>query len=113
MFNVSKAECIPVIQYENIRIDPKCRTVIIDNSEKTLYPKEFDLLYFFAKHPGWVFSKEQIYEHVYGEESSIEINNTIYCLIRGLRDKIEKDRRHPEYIQTVRGVGYKFLIPDE
>ena len=42
-----------------------------------------------------------------------DIDNIIYCLIRNLRKKLETDPRHPEYIQTIRGVGYKFVIPEE
>lgn len=78
-----------------------------------LCPKEFDLLYFLTKHPGWVFTKEQIYKNVYGEEYAIESDNTIYCLVRGLRTKIEQDIHNPKYIHTVCGVGYKLVIPEE
>lgn len=42
-----------------------------------------------------------------------DIDNIIYCLIRNLRKKLETDPRHTEYIQTIRGVGYKFVIPEE
>ena len=90
-------------------IDPRRRLVVIDGKERHLFPKEFDLLFFLARHPEWVLTKEQIYEEVYGEESVIKNDNIIYCLIRGLRVKIENDLRHPEYIITMRGVGYKFV----
>ena len=69
----------------------------------TLYPKEFAMLCLLVNYPGWVFTKEHIYEEVYGD-------NTIYCLVYSLRKKLEANSK---YIQTVRGVGYKFVIPEE
>lgn len=61
------------------------------------------MLCLLVNYPGWVFTKEQIYEEVYGD-------NTIYCLVYSLRKKLEANSK---YIQTVRGVGYKFVIPEE
>lgn len=57
-----------------------------------------------------MFTKEQIYEEVYGDILSIYVDNTIYCLVYSLRKKLEANSK---YIQTVRGVGYKFVIPEE
>lgn len=75
--------------------------------------QEFCLLDYLAEHPGWVFSKEQIYGAVYHEEGEGIMDNAVYCLVHSLRKKIETDSKHPEYIQTVRGAGYKFTIPEE
>lgn len=57
-----------------------------------------------------MFTKEQIYEEVYGDILPIYVDNTIYCLVYSLRKKLEANSK---YIQTVRGVGYKFVIPEE
>lgn len=57
-----------------------------------------------------MFTKEQIYEEVYGDILPIYVDNTIYCLVYSLRKKLEANSK---YIQTVKGVEYKFVIPEE
>lgn len=74
---------------------------------------EFQTLRLLAQHPGWVLTKEQIYEFIYGDMIPEDIDNIIYCLMHNLRKKLEKDPQHPEYIQTIRGIGYKLVIPEE
>lgn len=69
--------------------------------------KEFDLLYFLFSHKGQVFSKEQLYENVWGYEHILCASN-MTSFIRKLRLKIEPDPANPQYILTVWGVGYKF-----
>lgn len=91
----------------NIKIDICRHTVSISGKKIELTTKEFSTLQFLAEHPGWVFSKRQIYENVWKEEA-FEFENAIMCCISQLRKKIESDSRHPNYIHTVRGVGYKF-----
>ena len=71
--------------------------------------QEFITLSHLAQHPGWVFSKEQIYDVVYGNKFEGDLDNMVYCLIHSLRKKLETDPQHPKFIQTVRGVGYKFI----
>ena len=73
-----------------------------------LSPYEFRLLSYLARHPGKVFSKNQIFDAVYKEEEGETTDNIIYCLVCSLRKKLEPDPGHPKYIHTVRGVGYKF-----
>lgn len=73
---------------------------------------EFLALCYLAEHPGWICTKEQIYEAVYSDEKAGDVENSVYCLIHSLWKKIEANPRHPQYIQTVRGVGYKFTIPE-
>lgn len=60
-----------------------------------------------ALSPNRVFTKEQIYQHIY-EEAESEVNNRIYGLIKNLRKKIEENPETPHYIETIRGVGYRF-----
>ena len=66
------------------------------------------LLQYFCDHPNRVLSKDQIYEKVWGVPSYGD-SNTVMVHIRKLREKIEKDPSSPEYIVTIRGLGYKFV----
>ena len=88
-------------------INADTRNVQIDEIQIELTGKEFDLLYFLASHKGKVFTKKQIFKQVWGEEYAFDDSN-IMSFISKLRKKIEKDTEHPEYIQTIRGVGYRF-----
>ena len=72
-----------------------------------LTAKEFDILYFLISHKEQVFTKEQIYENVWGYDYPEDPNN-LTSFIRKLRKKIEPNPEQPFYIQTVRGVGYRF-----
>ena len=67
---------------------------------------EFDTLVYLARHPGWVRSKEQIYEAVWTEEVENYENAVMWCISR-LRKKLETDPDRLQYIHTVKGVGYK------
>lgn len=68
---------------------------------------EYKLLLFFMQNPGYVFTKKQLYEQVWGQEY-IGDENIIMVYISRLRDKIEKNPKNPEYIKTIRGLGYRF-----
>ena len=95
-------------QIDVFHIDPFTRTFTSEKGEEIyLTAKEFDLLYFLYCHKGQVFSKEQLYESVWGYDSAIEGSN-LTSFIRKLRKKIEPDPDNPQYILTVWGVGYKF-----
>lgn len=89
-------------------LNPFSRTVI-DKSGSIIYltAKEFDLLYFLYSHKGQVFTKEQLYEKVWGYEDVIDGKN-LTSFIRKLRKKIKPDPNNPRYIITIWGVGYKF-----
>lgn len=95
------------ITLRNMIINADTRNVQIDEIQIELTGKEFDLLYFLASHNGMVFTKKQIFKQVWGEEYAFDDSN-IMSFISKLRKKIEKDTEHPEYIQTIRGVGYRF-----
>ena len=81
----------------------------VNESGKSVYltAKEFDLLYFLSSHKGQVFTKEQIYEKVWGYDNAPDASN-LSSFIRKLRLKIEPHPDNPRYIITVWGVGYKF-----
>ena len=87
-------------------IDPDARTATVDGRELSLKNKEFELLLFLLRHPNQVFSREDLYEMIWGLESMGD-NITVAVHINRLREKIEKDPSQPEYIQTVWGVGYR------
>lgn len=95
------------LQLDGLRIDPGERTVRLDGHEVALTPREFDLLWFMASHPGIVFSRVQLMDQVW-QLSSCNDNSTVTVHIRRLRAKIERDPDDPELIQTVWGVGYRF-----
>ena len=76
--------------------------------EISLSSKENSLMLLFMKHPGQVFTKDMIYEHVWGTSVAVD-DNAIMVYINRLRGKIEEDRQKPEHIVTVRGLGYRFI----
>lgn len=103
--------CVPNIiteQKYDFTIDPFTRTFVKSGREKVyLSAKEFDLLYFLFSNKGQVFSKEQLYEDVWGYNHIYDARN-LTSFIRKLRIKVEQDPNDPKYIITVLGVGYKF-----
>ena len=88
-------------------IDKVNRTVAVQNLPVELTGKEFDLLLFLASNKGRVFTKKQIYTQVWAEEYAFDDSN-IMSFISKLRKKIEPNPEQPFYIQTIRGVGYRF-----
>ena len=89
---------------------PEQRKIFRDNEEIQLTRSEYNVLLHLAKRPGIVYTKEQIFEAIYEDERTDNINNAVYCLISSLRRKLETDSKHPEYIHAVRGIGYKYNI---
>jgi DNA-binding response OmpR family regulator len=100
-----KDNCI--IQHNEMRIDLDKRQVRIRNREIDLTAREFDLLVYFAKHPGKVFSRAQLLDHVWGYAYG-GYEHTVNSHINRLRVKIEDDPGSPRYIMTVWGVGYRY-----
>lgn len=93
--------------FQGMTIDNLNRLVLMNGVQVELTGKEFDLLSFLASNKGKVFTKKQIYIHVWQEEYAFDDSN-IMSFISKLRKKIEPDPEHPFYILTVRGVGYRF-----
>ncbi len=96
-----------MIQYGDLSIRPAARTVHLLEKPVRLSAKEFDLLYFFARHPRQVFTRSQLLDRVWGHEYYGDAS-TVTVHIRRLREKIEPDPSKPRYVHTVWGVGYKF-----
>jgi DNA-binding response OmpR family regulator len=95
------------IEIKNLRVDLDSRRVYIDNEEKPFTAKEFDLLVFLATHPDRVFTKEHLFERLWGYDSFGDIT-TVTVHIRKIREKIEEDPSAPVFIETIWGVGYRF-----
>ena len=83
------------------------KMVYRNGQEIPLNRHEFDTLVYLARHPGWVRSKEQIYEAVWTEEVENYENAVMWCISQ-LRKKLEPDPDRLQYIHTVKGMGYKF-----
>lgn len=96
-----------LIKFKGISIDLKKCTVVVAGKEVSLTAKEFQLLKFFATHPGQVFTKTQLFRNVW-DSDYMEDDNTVMVHIRKLRKKIEHDPSNPQFIITLRGIGYKF-----
>lgn len=96
-----------ILDFGELKINPLKRSVAKSGREIQLTLYEFDILCLLAKNPGWVFSKEQIYNQVW-KEPYYRVYDSVMHIIYNLRSKIEDDRKHPSYILTVRGFGYKF-----
>jgi two-component system OmpR family response regulator len=95
------------IEHDGLRLDPLARDAAVDGRPLELTPREFDLLYFFARHPGQVFSRLDLLNHVWGYRHD-GYEHTVNTHINRLRAKIEADPAVPRRIVTVWGHGYKF-----
>ena len=96
-----------ILRIGTIQIDVNGRTVRREELAIDLTAREFNLLLYLARHPGHVFTRQQLLDQVwdfefYGDPSTVTVH------IRRLREKIERDPMHPQFLKTVWGVGYKF-----
>ncbi|WP_037291031.1 response regulator transcription factor [Saccharibacillus sacchari] len=92
-----------------IRINPLTRRVFVREREIEFKNKEFELLLLLVSNPYIVFSKEQIYEQIWGMDAIGDLK-TVAVHINRLREKVEADPQSPDYIQTVWGAGYRFKL---
>lgn len=90
-----------------LKIFPRSYRVYKEDHALELTGREFELLLFFAQNPNIVFSREHLFDRVWGMEAIGDLS-TVTVYINKLRDKIEDNPSSPRYIQTVRGVGYRF-----
>lgn len=95
-----------------LTIDPQGCRVLKERKEIELTAREFEILNFMAQNIGRVISRERLYEAVWGEDS-FGCDNTIMVHIRHLREKIESNPTYPEYLITMKGLGYKLVSPYE
>ena len=97
------------ISIRNIRILPKERRVYVDGEETAFAKKEYELLLFLAENPNIVFSKETLFDRVWGMEH-VGNTATVTVHINRIREKIEKDPSAPPFVETVWGAGYRFRV---
>jgi DNA-binding response OmpR family regulator len=95
------------IELAELTIEPASRRVTVRGVEAQLTQREFDLLLFLARHPGQVFSRNQLMDAIW-QYSFYTDTSTVTVHIRRLRAKVEADSAQPRHIQTVWGVGYRF-----
>ena len=98
------------LQVVGLTIDPLTREAVVDGRRIELTPREFDLLYFFAQHPGKVYSRMDLLNAVWGYQHE-GYEHTVNTHINRLRAKIEADPAQPTRILTVWGHGYKLASP--
>ena len=91
----------------DLRIDVTGFRVHVRGEETLLTPKEFELLRVFATHPGKVYSRDELLDRIWGYEYDGD-TRTVDVHVRHLRLKVERDPSNPEYIETLRGIGYRF-----
>ena len=95
------------LDFDGLKIDIDTRSITTVNGTFELPPKEFDLLLLLAKYQGKILTKQRIYEKVWGEEYCYDDSN-IMAIISRLRKKLEENPSKPKYIQTIKGIGYRF-----
>ncbi|MFH1264325.1 MAG: response regulator transcription factor, partial [Planctomycetota bacterium] len=107
---VSEAEEGGLLGLGGISLDPKGREVRVEGREIELTHTEFELLRVLVEHPGWVYRREELLESVWGY-SYLGDSRLVDVHVANLRKKIGDDPSDPQFIRTVRGVGYKFQPP--
>lgn len=101
-----------ILQVGTLKIYPDSCRVMKGDKEIELTAREFEILKYLAKNKGRVISRERLYETVWREDS-FGCDNTIMVHIRHLREKIEDNPKSPEYLVTMKGLGYKLVNPYE
>ncbi|MEJ2598249.1 MAG: response regulator transcription factor [Anaerolineales bacterium] len=107
-----QASQLQPVTLRQLSLDPVARRVFKDEQELQLSAREFDLLAILMKNAGRALSRDELLTQVWGEEW-IGDPRTLDVHVRWLRLKVEEDPASPQYIQTVRGYGYRFVGPEE
>ncbi|MCD7774581.1 MAG: response regulator transcription factor [Clostridiales bacterium] len=100
-----------VIEYDGLRLEKNSWKVFVDGKEIEMANKEFELLTFLMSNPNKVFSKEYLFERIWGYDF-LSDSATVAVHINRIRDKIEPDRNVNKYISTIRGAGYRFNMKE-
>ncbi|MFF2878483.1 response regulator transcription factor [Gottfriedia sp. NPDC057991] len=103
--NIQKFDEV-VLDFGDLQLNTETRQVWIRKNEKRLTPKEFEILELLVRNKGIVLSVSKIYEAIW-KEDFLKSDNTVMVHITNIREKIEEDPKHPIYIKTVWGIGYK------
>ncbi len=104
---VSEPELEEPIAFDGLELDPVGRRVTVRGEEAQLTVREYELLLHLVRHPGQVFSRDQLMDSVW-QYSFYTDTSTVTVHVRRLRAKIEEDPSEPRWLQTVWGVGYRF-----
>jgi DNA-binding response OmpR family regulator len=92
-----------------MEIDTDARSVTVNGKVAELTSREYDILLFMASYPNKVFSKDQLFDRIWGMEA-LGDTTTVTVHIGKIRDKVEEDPKNPQYIETVWGAGYRFRM---
>lgn len=98
-----------IVTVRNLKIDAATHRVWVDDDERSLTGKEYDLLWFLVQNANQVFSKEELFRELWDEDIIGDIA-TVPVHIKKVREKIEVDPARPQFIETVWGVGYRFKV---
>ena len=92
-----------------LEVDREDRRVFVHGNECSLTPKEFEILLFLMENPNRVYSKDELFERIWGLEA-LGDGDTVVVHVRRLREKIEPEPQNPQYVETVWGAGYRFRV---
>lgn len=95
-----------IYSHKGVEMDIHKKTVTVEGEEVLLNAKEFELLQYFLENPGRVFTKKQLYEHVW-DDLYYGDSNTVMVHISRLREKLGDDKKEPKYIRTIKSLGYR------
>ena len=98
----------PLLAFDGLEVDPAGATRAVDSEEVSLTQREFELLLFFARHPGHAFTRQELIDQVW-QYSFYTDTSTVTVHVRRLRAKVERDPARPRFLETVWGVGYRFM----
>jgi two-component system response regulator RegX3 len=96
-----------ILEIGPVRVDTERHTVSVDGLDQSLPLKEFDLLVYLMQNAGRVLTRVQLIDRIWGSDYFGD-TKTLDVHVKRLRSRIEKDAANPKYIQTIRGLGYKF-----
>lgn len=103
----AKPVSTPVLQWQDLKLDPAQRRAWLHGQLLSLTPREFDILEYLMRHQGQVVTPESLLAHVWGEEIN-PLSNAVRVHIHTLRRKLHDSAQRPRYIETVPGRGYRF-----
>lgn len=98
-----------VLTIRGLKIDKNARRVYVDGNEVSMPVKEYELLLFLAENPNIVFSKERLFDRIWGMDAMGDVS-TVTVHIQRIRDKVDKGQSGNKYIETVWGAGYRFRV---
>lgn len=100
-----------IYDFGHFQVNAEAAELTVNNERVDCPAQVFSLLVFFCQNPNRVFTKEQIYDHVWKDEYGLFDENTVMVHIHKLRQRIEENPGQPKYLLTVRGLGYKLVTP--